>query len=53
MRSYLKLTTKYICFLPNIILNFSAGFIGREIKLQVDFKHWSIIFVLFADHNLF
>lgn len=44
---------KYICFPPNVILNFSAGFSGREIKLQEDFEHPDIIFFLFADHDLF
>lgn len=40
-------------FPPNVILNFSAGFSGREIKLQADFEHSDIIFFLFADHDFF
>lgn len=44
---------KYICFPLNVILNFSVGFSGREIKLQADFEHPDIIFFLFADHDLF
>lgn len=41
------------CFPPNVILNSSAGFSGREIKLQADFDHPDILFFLFADHDLF
>lgn len=43
---------KYICFPLNVILNFIVGFSGREIKLQADFEHPDIIFILFADHDL-
>lgn len=49
----LQINHPSIYFPPNVILNFSAGFSGREIKLQADFEHSDIIFFLFADRDFF